>query len=66
MSARPGAAACDGAILPRIQDRTDGSYDLTRLVMKKAASINTTAAGGNASLMSWRGSRAVLAVRVRL
>ncbi len=39
-------AARDGAILPLIQDRPDGSYDLTRLVVEKVASINTTAAGG--------------------
>jgi RHH-type proline utilization regulon transcriptional repressor/proline dehydrogenase/delta 1-pyrroline-5-carboxylate dehydrogenase len=48
-------AARDGAILPLIQDRPDGSYDLTRLVVEKVASINTTAAGGNASLMSLAG-----------
>ena len=45
-------AARDGAIVPLIQDGPDGSYDLTRLVVEKVASINTTAAGGNASLMS--------------
>ena len=38
-----------------IQDRADVSYDLTRLVVEKVASINTTAAGGNASLMSLAG-----------
>ena len=48
-------AARDGAIVPLIQDRPDGSYDLTRLVVEKVASINTTAAGGNASLMSLAG-----------
>ena len=42
-------AARDGALVPLIQDRPDGSYDLTRLVVEKVASINTTAAGGNAS-----------------
>ena len=48
-------AARDGAIVPLLQDRADGSYDLTRLVVEKVASINTTAAGGNASLMSLAG-----------
>jgi RHH-type transcriptional regulator, proline utilization regulon repressor / proline dehydrogenase / delta 1-pyrroline-5-carboxylate dehydrogenase len=48
-------SARDGAIVPLIQDRPDGSYDLTRLVVEKVASINTTAAGGNASLMSLAG-----------
>ena len=41
--------------MPLIQDRADGRYDLTRLVVEKAASINTTATGGNASLMSLAG-----------
>jgi RHH-type proline utilization regulon transcriptional repressor/proline dehydrogenase/delta 1-pyrroline-5-carboxylate dehydrogenase len=48
-------AAREGAIVPLIQDGADGSYDLTRLVVEKVASINTTAAGGNASLMSLSG-----------
>ena len=48
-------AARDGAIVPLILDRADGSYDLTRLVVEKVASVNTTAAGGNASLMSLAG-----------
>ncbi|MFL5333097.1 MAG: trifunctional transcriptional regulator/proline dehydrogenase/L-glutamate gamma-semialdehyde dehydrogenase [Geminicoccaceae bacterium] len=48
-------AARDGAIVPLIQNRTNGSYDLTRLVVEKVASVNTTAAGGNASLMSLAG-----------
>ena len=54
-SLRRTLAARDGAIVPLIQDRPDGSYDLTRLVVEKVASINTTAAGGNASLMSLAG-----------
>ena len=45
----------DGAIIPLIPGRPDGSYDLTRLVVEKVASINTTEAGGNASLMSLAG-----------
>ena len=48
-------AVRDGALAPLIQDRPDGSYDLTRLVVEKVASINTNAAGGNASLMSLAG-----------
>lgn len=39
-------------IVPLVMERTDGSYDLYRLVIEKVASINTTAAGGNAALMS--------------
>ena len=35
--------------------RTDGSCGLTRLVVEEAASVSTTAAGGNASLMSLAG-----------
>ena len=54
-SLRRTLAARDGAIVPLILDRPDGSYDLTRLVVEKVASINTTAAGGNASLMSLAG-----------
>ena len=42
-------------LVPLIQNRTDGSYDLTRLLVVKVASINTTAAGGNASLISLAG-----------
>ena len=43
------------ALAPLIGDRADGGCDLTRLVVEKVASINTTAAGGNASLMSLAG-----------
>ncbi len=39
-------------IVPLVTERPDGGYDLYRLVAEKAVSINTTAAGGNASLMS--------------
>ena len=45
-------AAHDGAIVPMIQDGPDGSYDLTRPVVGKVASINTIVAGGSASLVS--------------
>ena len=39
-------------IVPLVTERQDGGYDLYRLVAEKVVSINTTAAGGNASLMS--------------
>jgi len=39
-------------IVPLATERQDGGYDLYRLVAEKVVSINTTAAGGNASLMS--------------
>ena len=42
-------------IVPLIMEHPDGSYDLHRLVVEKVASINTTAAGGNAALMSLEG-----------
>ena len=45
-------AAHGQVIVPLIQGRSDGSYDLHRLVVEKVVSINTTAAGGNAALMS--------------
>ncbi len=39
-------------IVPLLVEHPDGSYDLHRLVVEKVVSINTTAAGGNAALMS--------------
>ena len=42
-------------IVPLIWSRVDGSYDLHRLVVEKVVSVNTTAAGGNAALMSLEG-----------
>ncbi|HKM60855.1 MAG TPA: L-glutamate gamma-semialdehyde dehydrogenase [Acidisphaera sp.] len=42
----------DGPILPLIVAGPEGSYDLRRLVAEKTVSVNTTAAGGNASLMA--------------
>ncbi len=47
-SLRRTLAARDGAIVPLIQDRADGSYDLTRLVAQRVASVNTMAVGGSA------------------
>ncbi len=52
---RRALAAREGAIVPLIPERPDGGYDLHRLVVEKAASINTTAAGGNTTLMSLKG-----------
>nr|WP_199068099.1 trifunctional transcriptional regulator/proline dehydrogenase/L-glutamate gamma-semialdehyde dehydrogenase [Chromobacterium sp. ASV5] len=44
-------AARDGALVPLLTAGEDG-YNLHRLVVERALSVNTTAAGGNASLMS--------------
>jgi RHH-type transcriptional regulator, proline utilization regulon repressor / proline dehydrogenase / delta 1-pyrroline-5-carboxylate dehydrogenase len=41
----------DGALVPLIE-AGEGGYELHRLVVERALSVNTTAAGGNASLMS--------------
>lgn len=48
---RRSLAARDGAIVPLLQV-TEGCVDHYRLVHERALSINTTAAGGNANLMS--------------
>jgi RHH-type proline utilization regulon transcriptional repressor/proline dehydrogenase/delta 1-pyrroline-5-carboxylate dehydrogenase len=52
---RPRLAAHDGPLVPLICERESGGYDLHRLVLEKTVSINTTAAGGNAALMSLAG-----------
>jgi len=44
-------AARSGALVPLIS-ATDAGYELHRLVVERALSVNTAAAGGNASLMS--------------
>ncbi len=49
---RQALAQRDGALVPLIKPHNDGRYDLYRLVAERAVSVNTTAAGGNASLMS--------------
>ena len=49
---RRDLAERQATIVPLIPARADGGYDLHRLVVEKVASINTTAAGGNAALMS--------------
>ena len=48
-------AARDGPLVPLIGEREGGGYDLHRLVLEKTVSVNTTAAGGNAALMSLSG-----------
>jgi RHH-type proline utilization regulon transcriptional repressor/proline dehydrogenase/delta 1-pyrroline-5-carboxylate dehydrogenase len=47
---RERLAARDGPILPLL--RAEPDYDLSRLVVERTLSINTAAAGGNASLMT--------------
>jgi RHH-type transcriptional regulator, proline utilization regulon repressor / proline dehydrogenase / delta 1-pyrroline-5-carboxylate dehydrogenase len=48
-------AARDGPLVPLIGERESGGYDLYRLVLEKTVTVNTTAAGGNAALMSLPG-----------
>jgi RHH-type proline utilization regulon transcriptional repressor/proline dehydrogenase/delta 1-pyrroline-5-carboxylate dehydrogenase len=48
---RQTLAQRDGALIPLLTADEDG-YNLHRLVVERAVSVNTTAAGGNASLMS--------------
>ncbi len=49
--ARRRLAGRSGALVPLIE-ADQGNYTLHRLVVERAVSVNTTAAGGNASLMS--------------
>jgi len=46
-------AARDGPVVPLL--RPEPVYDQTRLVLERTVSINTAAAGGNASLMALGG-----------
>ncbi|MCF3640460.1 trifunctional transcriptional regulator/proline dehydrogenase/L-glutamate gamma-semialdehyde dehydrogenase [Rhizobium sp. TRM95111] len=46
------AAARDGAIVPVYPRLPAGDYPLVRLLEERSVSINTTAAGGNANLMT--------------
>jgi RHH-type proline utilization regulon transcriptional repressor/proline dehydrogenase/delta 1-pyrroline-5-carboxylate dehydrogenase len=48
---RQRLAAQDGALVPLLLPR-DGAYATARLVCERTLAINTTAAGGNASLLS--------------
>ncbi|MDL2356449.1 MAG: hypothetical protein QFF03_14445, partial [Pseudomonadota bacterium] len=49
---RPLLAAREGAIISMIDTSEEGAIPLWRLVAERALCINTTAAGGNASLMT--------------
>jgi RHH-type proline utilization regulon transcriptional repressor/proline dehydrogenase/delta 1-pyrroline-5-carboxylate dehydrogenase len=49
--ARAALARDDGAIVPFVTGR-EGRYDAARLVAERTLTINTTASGGNASLLS--------------
>ncbi|MES2297310.1 MAG: trifunctional transcriptional regulator/proline dehydrogenase/L-glutamate gamma-semialdehyde dehydrogenase [Pseudomonadota bacterium] len=49
---RPVLAARSGAIVALIETTEEGAIPLWRLVAERALCINTTAAGGNASLMT--------------
>jgi RHH-type proline utilization regulon transcriptional repressor/proline dehydrogenase/delta 1-pyrroline-5-carboxylate dehydrogenase len=49
---RPELAARDGAIVSVIDTTEEGDIPLWRLVAERALCVNTTAAGGNASLMT--------------
>lgn len=49
---RPVLAARDGAIISMIDTTEEGAIPLWRLVAERALCVNTTAAGGNASLMT--------------
>jgi RHH-type proline utilization regulon transcriptional repressor/proline dehydrogenase/delta 1-pyrroline-5-carboxylate dehydrogenase len=51
-SLRPVLAARTGAIVGMIETSEEGSIALWRLVAERALCVNTTAAGGNASLMT--------------
>ena len=46
------ASMREGPIVPVITPDSDGEYDLDRLLEERVVSVNTAAAGGNASLMT--------------
>ena len=48
----PALASRTGALVPVIETRTGTAIPIWRLVAERAVCVNTTAAGGNASLMS--------------
>ena len=48
---REALASAEGPIVPVIE-RHEGRYDEARLVAERTLTINTTASGGNASLLS--------------
>ncbi|MCH2221186.1 MAG: hypothetical protein MK097_12825, partial [Dechloromonas sp.] len=45
-------AASDGPLVPLVTPREKGRYPLFRLLCEHVQTVNTTAAGGNASLMA--------------
>jgi RHH-type proline utilization regulon transcriptional repressor/proline dehydrogenase/delta 1-pyrroline-5-carboxylate dehydrogenase len=45
-------AESDGPIVPLVGADAAGRYDASRLVTERTVTINTTASGGNASLLS--------------
>jgi RHH-type proline utilization regulon transcriptional repressor/proline dehydrogenase/delta 1-pyrroline-5-carboxylate dehydrogenase len=49
---RNGLAGRDGALVPLITDTPDADFPLYRLTAEHVVSVNTAAAGGNASLMT--------------
>jgi RHH-type proline utilization regulon transcriptional repressor/proline dehydrogenase/delta 1-pyrroline-5-carboxylate dehydrogenase len=51
-AARRRLAETDGALVPVIIADAAGRYDASRLVVERTLTINTTASGGNASLLS--------------
>jgi RHH-type transcriptional regulator, proline utilization regulon repressor / proline dehydrogenase / delta 1-pyrroline-5-carboxylate dehydrogenase len=51
----PQLAARDGALIPVIETSDTSAVPLWRLVAERAVCVNTTAAGGNASLMTLGG-----------
>ena len=48
---RVALAECGGPIVPVIEGKA-GRYDALRLVVERTRTVNTTASGGNASLLS--------------
>ena len=49
---RTTLAAGDGPIVPLLVADSDGRYETARLLLERTVTINTTASGGNASLLS--------------
>ena len=49
---RSALAAADGKIVPLLVVDSNGSYETSRLTLERTVTINTTASGGNASLLS--------------
>jgi RHH-type proline utilization regulon transcriptional repressor/proline dehydrogenase/delta 1-pyrroline-5-carboxylate dehydrogenase len=45
-------AAAPGRFVPIVVPDAHGKYDWTRLVVERTVTVNTSAAGGNAALLS--------------